>query len=161
MRKIVIGLGCAAAIGALASQACQIQGACESSPQFVEYCSGNASDPYPCQGHIWADGLHWDSGPLDGTFLPFGAGQVWHMHYMDAQTKQVLSGDYVEASVQVGATAQPNVGGSSWIECSVGMCNFTSLDTTSLYVQNGTCSPYFFHVVVTLGQRSATDAGTD
>lgn len=157
MREVVIGVACAIAIGALA---CQTQGFCESSPPSVEYC-GSGEELFPCQGHIWLDGLHWDSGPLDGNFLPFGAGQTFHMTFRDAQTGNVLSGQFVEASVQVGSVQKPNVGGGSWIECSVGMCNFTVLDPTSIYVQNGTCSPYFFHVIVTVSPTISTDAGTE
>ena len=157
MREIVIGLGCAAAIGALASEACQIQGACESSPASFEYCSGNASDPIPCQGSI-KNGV-WESGPLDGNFLTWGAGQTIHMTFRDAQSGQVLSGEAFPIQVEVGAVTKPNVGGGSWIIGTDGLANLTQLDPTSLFVQNGTCNPYFLRVVV--GVIPPTDAGAD
>ena len=155
MRRALIVAACVAAIGAVA---CQTQGFCESTPPSIEYCTGSANDVVPCQGHI-IDSTHWESGPQSGNFLSFGASQTYHLNFRDAKTGQILSGQLANAMIQVGSVQDPNVGGGSWIICSVGLCNVTALDPTSLYVQNGTCSPYFFRVVVTLIPPS--DAGTE
>jgi hypothetical protein len=154
MRKLVIGFASLAAIGAVA---CQTQGFCESTPVSFEYCSGNSTDPIPCQGSI-TNGV-WESGPLGGNFLSWGAGQTIHMTFRDAQTGQVLSGEAFPIQVEVGAVVKPNVGGGSWIIGTDGLANLTQLDPTSLFVQNGTCSPYFVRVVASVVPPA--DAGSE
>jgi len=160
MREIAIGLACASAIGVLA---CQVQGQCSSAG--VDYCTGSASDPVACQGHIKTtpDGTYWESGPQNAAFLPFGPAQTYHLHFRDAQTGTLLSGDINESPlIEVSASEQGNAPGNSWIECGVGLCNINvDQDKSSIWVQNGSCGAYWFRVVVKVTATTTADAGTD
>ena len=160
MRELAIGLACAAAIGVTA---CQVQGSCETTPSFVDYCA--TPNDATCQGQIIHadDGTYWVSGPQNGNFLNFGAQQTYRMHFRDGQTGQLLSGAVLAPPlVQVSATEQGNVPGNSWIECADGLCNFNAdLDTSSIWVQNGSCGSYWFRVLVKVSTITSSDAGTD
>jgi hypothetical protein len=124
----------------------------------VDYCS--VGDP-ACQGHV-IDATHWESGPQDGTFLNYGAEQQYHMHFRDAQTGQVISGELVSLLIQVSASQKGNAPGNNWIPCGDQLCinNFDG-DQSGIVVQNDTCGSYFFRVVVTLIPPTSSDAGTD
>jgi hypothetical protein len=156
MRELVIGVACAAAIGAVA---CQVQGQCSSTG--VDYCSAGDTT---CQGHIvhTTDGTYWESGPQDGAFLSFGPSQAYHLHFRDAQSGEILSGEILEKPwIQVSAVEQGNAPGNSFIDCSVGLCNFNiDQDKSSMWVQNGSCGAYWFRVVVKV-TSTITDAGTE
>jgi hypothetical protein len=135
---------------------CQVQGQCATTPAFVEYC---AAGDNTCQGHI-IDTTHWESGPLTGNFLTFGAEQTYHLHFRDAKTGQVLSGYPVGHEIQVGATQRPDVLGSAYIPCGDQLCELTDdPDQSSLWVKNDTCQSYFFRVIVEVS--TSADAGTE
>ncbi|HEY2369293.1 MAG TPA: hypothetical protein VGH87_23005, partial [Polyangiaceae bacterium] len=76
---MMIAGACVAMIGAVA---CQVQGNCETTPSFIDYCA-TVDDP-SCQGHV-INATQWESGPQNGNFLNYGAEQVYHMHFRDAQ----------------------------------------------------------------------------
>jgi hypothetical protein len=160
MRKVIVGLACLAAVGAVA---CQVQGSCETTPAFPEYCSGNASDAAPCQGHIDAfpDVVYWQSAPQDAPFLNYGAEQQWHMHFRDEQTGQTVSGTLANLLVQVSASQNGNA--TNWIVGADQLVEATmDGDGAGISIRNDTCGAYFFRVVVTLVPNSTTtDAGTD
>ncbi len=161
MRKLVIGAVCAAALGAVA---CQVQGSCETTPAFIEYCSGNdASDAgAPCQGHIDAfpDVIYWQSAPQDAAFLNYGAEQRWHMHFRDEQTGTTVSGTLANLLVQVSASQNGNA--TNWIVGADQLVEPTmDGDGAGISIRNDTCGSYFFRVVVTLIPNTPTDAGTE
>jgi hypothetical protein len=158
MRSLVIGLICAAAIGAVA---CQVQGSCETTPSFVEYCAGGPTDT-TCQGHV-IDATHWESGPQNSAFLNFGAEQVYHLNFRDAQTGQVISGKLGGLLCQVSAVPQGNAAGNNWIPGGEQLCEVSQFDEAAgtMFVRNDTCGSYFFRVVVTLIPNTSADAGTE
>ena len=154
MRRIVI----AAIAIAIVTVACFPQGECES--PFVEYCF--AGDPN-CQGHI-IDATHWESGPIDGAWLPYGPEQVVEMHMRDAVTGQLLSGDIVGVFGLVGAT-QSQDAGILPAPCAGQLCEVLygqdGLDPSTFDIKNDTCSSEFLHVVVTIVPSAASDAGAE
>ena len=135
--------------------ACQVQGNCETTPAFVDYCA-TANDP-SCQGHV-IDATHWESGPQNGNFLNYGAEQVYHMHFRDAQSGQVISGTLGNLFAQVSASEQGN--SNNWIVGADQLVEATfDADGSGITIRNDTCGAYFFRVVVTLVPPA--DAGTE
>ena len=138
---------------------CQVQGQCSSS--FVEYCGTGAGGDTTCQGHI-IDATHWESGPQNGNFLPYGPEQLYHLNFRDAQTGQVLSGELANAFVEVSASQKGNAPGNNWIPCGDQLCDITyDQNQSGMFVRNDTCASYFFRVVVTVIPGTSADAGTE
>jgi hypothetical protein len=155
MRRAIIAATCIAAIGVVA---CQVQGSCETTPSFVDYCSQGDTT---CQGRIDAfpDVIYWQSAPQDAAFLNYGAEQVWHMHFRDAQGRST-SGTLSNLLVQVSASQQGNA--TNWIVGADQLVEPTmDADGAGITIRNDTCGSYFFRVVVTLIPNSPADAGTD
>ncbi|HEX4513652.1 MAG TPA: hypothetical protein VH054_08955, partial [Polyangiaceae bacterium] len=122
---------------------------CETTPGFVEYCSGSSTDPYPCQGHV-IDATHWESGSQFADFLNYGAEQTFHVHFRDAQNpNQVISGELESMFVQISAQQQGN--SSQWINGAdqLSVASYDA-DESGMTIRNDTCGAYFFRVVVTL-----------
>ena len=150
MRKAVVA-ALAVAVGAVG---CFPQGMCESA--FRDYCS--EGDP-TCQGHI-VGSSQWQSGPIDGKWLAFGAEQTILMHLRDAVTGQTLSGkpltiyEAVSAvETQTSSGPFPAINAGNLGEWDLGP------DSSSGFVRNDTCSSDFVYVVVTLDPATATIAG--
>lgn len=151
MRKLVALAACAAL-----STACFPQGQCESSPSFVDYCG--VGDPN-CQGHI-VDATHWESGPMVGNWLTYGPEQTLLMHFRDANTNQVLTGDVANVDVSISAVEQPMSANNQATVCSGNPCEYAiNTDSSSVFVKNDTCASYFVRVYVTI--EPSADAGTE
>jgi hypothetical protein len=157
VRKVIVAAAAVAALGV----ACFPQGLCES--PFVDYCGPGDTT---CQGHIVGSN-QWQSGPIDGAWLPYGPEQTILMHLRDAATGQTLSGTILTVYGAIGAVQTQGVGGPFPGPTAGNIGEFwQGPDSSSVYVRNDTCSSEFVYVVVTLDPATAAivgpgDAGAD
>ncbi|HEY1957077.1 MAG TPA: hypothetical protein VGH28_15765 [Polyangiaceae bacterium] len=162
MRKLI-----ALFFAGAATVACFPQGQCTSDPGFVDYCGPGDTT---CQGQI-LDANDWISGPISSQWLNFSREKTILMHFRDAKTGATLSGNFIEADVNINVSSTLATPPNQFVPCAGGNCEENQLVdsasglATGVYVTNGTCSDYFVYVYVTLSQGTITggisDAGTD
>ncbi len=151
------GLAIACGFAACALVSCFPQGACSSNPSFVEYCGPGDTT---CQGKI-LDATHWQSGPMEGNWLNFSREKLVLMHFRDAQTGAVLSGDLVDVQIFINSSASFSAPPNQAVPAAGNNAEFTPAPPDGVYVKNDTCADYFVYVYATVYPNAATDAGAD
>jgi hypothetical protein len=149
-------IACAVAAGAVV--ACFPQGACTSDPAVVDYCLPGDSS---CQGKI-LDANHWESGPINGTWLNFSRERTINMHFRDAQTGATLSGNYVWADVAINVAPQLSDPPNQYVPSAGNNSEITPfVDGSGLSLRNDTCADYFVYVYATIYPNAPADAGSE
>ncbi len=153
-------IACAVAAGAVV--ACFPQSACPSDPPNVEYCGVPDNPDMPCQGKI-VDATHWQSGPMNATWLNFSRERTIRMHFRDAQTGATLSGNYVWSDVALSITSSQTDSPNQYVPCAGNNCEISInvVDGSLIDVKNDTCADYFVYVFATIYPNAPADAGSE
>ncbi len=153
MFKEVLACGLAASV--LVS--CFPQGACTSDPGFVDYCGPGDNT---CQGKI-LDATHWQSGPMEGNWVDFSREKLILMHFRDAQTGAVLSGNLADVQFFINSSASFSAPPNQAVPAAGNNSELTAAPPDGVYVKNDTCENYFVYVFATVYPGATTDAGVD
>jgi len=153
----------ACALAGCAVVSCFPQGACSSDPGFVEYCGATDDPNQPCQGKI-LDATHWQSGPINGTWLNFSREKTILMHFRDAQTGQTLSGNFAWADVAINVASSLDASPNQYVPSAGNPSEINPLlDGSGVFVRNDTCTDTFIYVYATVFPNGSApaDAGTE
>ncbi len=149
-------IACVFAASALVS--CFPQGACSSNPGFVDYCGPGDTT---CQGKI-LDATHWQSGPIEGTWLDFSREKLIQMHFRDAQTGATLSGNLADVAISINVSSSLAAPPNQAVPCAGNNCEYLpATDGSGVLVKNDTCTDYFVYVVATVYPTTSADASVD
>jgi len=163
LRRVAVVVAVAAVVvGVGASSACFPQSQCASS--YRDYCGDGDTT---CQGHIIPPNM-WQTGPIDGAWLTYGAEETINMHLRDAVTGQVLSGDLLVVYGAVSAVQTPSAGGPFPALNAGNLGEFWAADggISAVQIRDDTCASEYAYAVVMLDPTTASisgvgDAGSD
>jgi len=163
LRRVAVVVAVAAVIvGVGASSACFPQGQCAGS--YRDYCGEGDTT---CQGHIIPPNM-WQTGPIDGAWLAYGAEETIDLHLRDAVTGQTLSGNLLFVYQAVSAVESPSTGGPFPAQNAGNLGEFGDPPhpISDVAIRNDTCANEFAYAVVVLDPTTASisgvgDAGSD
>ena len=137
------------------SSACFPQNQCASS--YRDYCGDGDTT---CQGHIIPPNV-WQSGPIDGAWLAYGAEETINMHLRDAVTGQTLSGTPYMTYSAISAVETPSAGGPRPAENAGNLGEFGVVvgNVSAVPFQNDTCATEYVYAVVTMNPATASITG--
>ena len=91
----------------------------------------------------------WESGPIDGTWLPFPKQRAWVFELRDLGGRlPAVVTPYVSA--QADPTREP---GGSFAIAAGNLAEISGIASNQVVVRNGTCADYFIRVVVEAAPR--------